>query len=651
MIDLIEVVFRLPLDRVFTYRLPAGASAVPGCRVSAPFGRRKLTGYVIGVDVEPPAGVEEIREIDRVVDSRPLFTGEILEQARWLAQMYMCSLGEALAAMLPGARRESEAETVSLEAQLPEEFALSPRQRSAVERIVSTHQGSFYLEGVTGSGKTAVFLEAAREIVQRGRGVIYLVPEISLTHQVVELFVSEFGERVAVLHSGLTASRRLRTWFRILDGEARLVIGARSAVFAPVRDLGLIVLDEEHESSYKAGSTPRYHARQVASYRSGREHAVLVMGSATPSLEAVMRMQSGKLERLYLPERLSGGSLPEIHIQDMRGESGPLSRRLVEEILQAHREKRQTILFLNRRGFSHYFHCRSCGFEMTCRNCSVSLTYHKSRHKLVCHYCGYKADPVTVCPECGSMDVGYSGIGTERVEEELARLFPDLRVRRVDTDAVRKRDLLGGILQDFRAGKIDVLVGTQMVAKGLNFPGVKLVGIISADTGLQLPDFRAAERTFNLIVQVSGRAGRFHPDGRVLIQTLKPENPTIRLAAAGQVREFYDRELAMRREMNFPPFSRLIRLVFRARKTKQAYHAADMVKQAVLAAAGAEARFDVLGPAECPLTVIAGNSRCHLIFSARRLAPLHALVRGTLAGLSPHTGVYIEVDVDPVSLL
>jgi primosomal protein N' (replication factor Y) len=651
MTDLIEVAFNLPLDRVFTYRLPAGTETVPGCRVSAPFGRRKLTGYVIALGAAAPPGVLEIREIHRVVDSRPLFTPELLEQARWLAHMYMCSLGEALAAMLPGARREGEADAGAVETPLPETLALSEQQQAAVRRIVAADGGSFYLEGITGSGKTAVFLEAAREILQRGRGVIYLVPEISLTHQVVELFTSEFGEQVAVLHSGLTASQRLGTWFKILDGEARLVIGARSAVFAPVRDLGLLVLDEEHESSYKSSATPRYHARQVAAQRSRREGAVLVMGSATPSLEAVYRMQTGRLERLYLPERLSGGTLPEIHIQDMRGEPGPLSRRLIEEILQARREKRQTILFLNRRGFSHYFHCSSCGFEMTCRNCSVSLTYHKSRNKLVCHYCGFKTDPLTVCPDCGSMDVGYSGVGTERVEEELARLFPDLRVRRVDTDSVRKRAVLGGVLQEFRAGRIDILVGTQMVAKGLNFPGVKLVGIVSADTGLQLPDFRAAERTFGLIVQVSGRAGRFHPDGRVLIQTFRPDNPTIRLAASGQAGEFYARELAVRREMNFPPFSRLIRLVFRSRAAELAYRAAGLVKREVTAAASAEHRFDVLGPAECPLTVIAGNTRCHLIFRAERLAPLHSLVRAVLAGLAPQAGVYIEVDVDPTSLL
>jgi primosomal protein N' (replication factor Y) len=651
MTDLIEVVFSLPLDRAFTYRLPSGTSVTPGFRVSAPFGSRKLTGYVIGADAAAPPGVPEIREIYRVVDSRPLFTPEILEQARWLAHMYMCSLGEALAAMLPGARRESEVENVPEEGLLPEKFVLAEQQRAAVKHILSAAGGSFYLDGVTGSGKTAVFLESAREIMQRGRGVIYLVPEISLTHQVVELFASEFGEQVAVLHSGLTASQRLRAWFRILDGEARLVIGARSAVFAPVRDLGLLILDEEHESSYKSSATPRYHARQVASHRSSREGAVLVMGSATPSLEAVYHMQSGKLKRLHLPERLSGGSLPEIQIQDMRGESGPLSKRLVEEILQARREQRQTILFLNRRGFSHYFHCKSCGFEMTCRNCSVSLTYHKNRGKLVCHYCGFKADPLEVCPDCGSMDVGYSGIGTERVEEELSRLFPDLKVSRVDTDAVRKRSVLGGVLKNFRDGKIDILVGTQMVAKGLNFPGVKLVGIISADTGMQLPDFRASERTFNLIVQVSGRAGRFHPDGRVLIQTFKPENETIRLAAAGKSAEFYARELSVRRELNFPPYSRLIRLVFRSRSARQAYRIAGVVKRAVCTAAPASQPFDVLGPAECPLTVIAGNTRCHLIFRAERLAPLHALVRATLAKLPPQAGVYIEVDVDPTSLL
>jgi primosomal protein N' (replication factor Y) len=362
-------------------------------------------------------------------------------------------------------------------------------------------------------------------------------------------------------------------------------------------------------------------------------------------------MGAGKLERLNLPERLSGGSMPTVRIQDLNGESVPLSRTLIREIRRTHEEGRQSILFLNRRGFSYFFHCRSCGYQMKCRNCSVSLTFHKNKNSMVCHYCGYRSRPVDVCPECGSMDVGYSGFGTERIEEEIQRLFPELTVRRVDTDSVRNKLRLKEILNEFHAGRIDILLGTQMVAKGLNFPGVKLVGIISADTGLQLPDFRAAERTFDLIVQVSGRAGRFHPDGKVLVQTYLPNNETIHLAARADLDTFYGKELEARKALGFPPFTRLIRLVFRARSADKSRGAAAGFAQSLEAADPGAMGVDVLGPVECPLSVIAGNHRNHLIFRSDHFRNLHSLVRRSLERFQVPAGVYVEVDVDPVSLL
>jgi primosomal protein N' (replication factor Y) len=596
-----------------------------------------------------------------------LFDARSVALAQWVADMYLCSVGEALGAMLPGGRREVEPEAVD-DGPLPGggQVVLSEEQRLAIARIASASSGFFYLFGVTGSGKTEVFLQASREMLRRGRGVIYLVPEISLTHQVVDVFQRFLGEEVAVLHSGLTPSQRLQGWRRLREGTARVAIGARSAVFAPVQRLGLVIIDEEHEASYKSGTTPRYHARQVAMHRASEEGALLVMGSATPSLEAYHAMKTGRVENLRLPERLSGGSMPSVEIRDLRGEKGPISRPLIAEIRRTHAEGRQSILFLNRRGFAHFFHCRSCGFEMKCRRCSVSLTFHKHSNRMVCHYCGYRSPPVEVCPSCGSMDVGYSGFGTERIEEEVQRLFPELQVRRVDTDAVRggDRGLLRRTLADFAAGKIDVLLGTQMVAKGLNFPLVKLVGIIAADTGLQLPDFRAAERTFGLIVQVSGRAGRFHPDGKVVIQTFQPDSETIRLAAAGKLEEFYEKELEARRQLGFPPFTRLGRLVLRSRSSRKAWSAAQGLADSLAGlgsqpgqgagqqAQGGEApAVEVLGPAECPLATVAGNHRVQLLLRASSLRLLHNRLKGLLQEYVAPSGVYLEVDVDPVSLL
>ncbi len=645
----VEVVFNIPVKKAFTYALAAGMETGMGTRVSAPFGRRLLTGYVVSQSERPREGLADIREIKRVMDAEPLFGEETLSCAKWMADMYMCSLGEALSAMLPGGKRESRAEDDGLPPEEdPRDYGLSEIQRGAVERISSRRDGSFYLYGVTGSGKTDVFLGVSRQTANEGRGVIYLVPEISLTHQVVRIFRSEFGDRLAVLHSGLTPSQRLREWRRVLSGEVDVAIGARSAVFAPFRALGLIIVDEEHEGSYKSGSTPRYHARQVAMFRASREKARLIMGSATPSVEAYHRMGEGGLECFRLRERAGGGKLPDVEIVDMKGQNGPLSARLVDEMARTVKEGRQVILFLNRRGFSYFFHCRSCGYQMTCRHCSVSLTYHRERSKMICHYCGFAADPVRTCPECGSMDVGYSGFGTEGIEGEIEALFPSLSVRRVDADAVRKRALLGKILAEFKAGEVQILVGTQMVAKGLNFPGVKLVGIINADTGFQLPDFRAAERTFGLLVQVSGRAGRSLPDGKVLIQTFQPQNPAIVLATRGAVDDFYAREIEMRRLLRFPPFSRLMRLVVRgANKTKTLAEAERLSRAVSDRARGAEA----MGPAECPISRIAGSYRFHVVVRTADFSGTHAAVARVLDAFKPASGVRIEVDVDPQALL
>ncbi len=647
---LIEAVFNIPLNRTFTYLNNTGKDLLVGCRFTAPFGKRTLTGWVVGIPTEEPSGFE-IKEIDKVVDNEPLFDFDQLELAQWLSSLSLCSLGEALAIMLPGGRQEKDIPSLGLDdpADKTGEIILSDEQEDAINQIRKSTGDMFYLYGITGSGKTEVFLKAAGEVLEKGKSVIYLVPEISLTHQLVDVIRNRFECGSAILHSHLTPSQKLKEWRRIQNGEAPLVIGARSAVFAPVNNLGLIIIDEEHENSYKAGSTPRYHGRQVAMRRCKTSSATLIMGSATPSVEAWHLMEKKVIHRLDLTKRLAGGDLPEIDVINMKGVKGILSPRLIGEIRETASRGKQTILFLNRRGFSYFFHCHSCGFEMKCRNCSVSLTYHKKGDYMVCHYCGYKTRPVKTCPDCSSLDVGYSGFGTEQIEDEVEKLFPDLKVSRLDTDSASKKGVMQKTLTAFRKGDTDILLGTQMVAKGLNFPGVSLVGIVLADTGLNLPDFRASERTFSLIVQVSGRAGRYSNDGKVLIQTFKPENDAVRLGAKGDINQFYEQELALRDMLDFPPFCRIFRIVFRGKKIAGVKESAFLFSKELMNLRNHE--FELLGPSECPLSVISGNHRHQILLRSKNFSKTHSLLNHVYRNLKLHSTVYCEIDIDPVSLL
>jgi primosomal protein N' (replication factor Y) len=622
-----------------------------GYRVVAPFGKRQATGFVVGERSERPAGVEQVRELKRIVGTAPLFDEGYLELARWVASMYYASLGETLAAMTPGGRQERELPALGSDDAAFEAtpVTLSAEQEEAIARIGAEGGGRYYVFGITGSGKTEVFLRAASAVMGQGKSVIYLVPEIALTQQVAETIKARFAEAAAIIHSRLTPSQRLSEWMRIKRGDAKLVVGARSAVFAPVSHLGLIVVDEEHEGSYKSGQSPRYHARQVAMKRCADAGAALVMGSATPSVEAWHLMSLGKLTPIRLTRRLAGGSMPAMEIVDLKEEEGPLTETLLQGIRETHAEGRQSILFLNRRGFSYFFHCKSCGFVMQCRRCSVTLTYHKARGRMICHYCGYRVKPVESCPECGSVDVGYGGFGTEGIEDELQRRLPEISIARVDTDTIRKRGSLEEVLQSFRRGETQLLLGTQMVAKGLNFPGVKLVGLIHADTGLLLPDFRAAERTFSLITQVSGRAGRYSPDGRVIIQTLRPQNPAVTLAARGEYDAFYEQEIRMREALRFPPYARLIRLVFRGPNAGRVHEGANSFADRL--SSELPETDEILGPAECPIAKISHNYRVQLILRSARFRETHRLLGTALESFKPPTRVHIEADVDPVSLL
>ncbi len=663
----LDIVLNVPVNQAFTYSYIPLENQKPenipqiGKRAEVRFGNKKMTGFITKIYDSFPSHcavpLEKIKQVSKIVDSEPLITQELLETAIWVSKYYLCTIGEAVNSILPSARRESSEQSFSFDSEISAGIRqnLSEEQKKAVNDILAhaeKNESSFhYLYGPTGSGKTEVFLQTAEQILKKNKGVIYLVPEISLTQQVVDSVVNRFGPQVAVLHSSLTQSQKLTQWKKILHREARIVIGARSAIFAPVPDLGMIIIDEEHDSSYKSGNTPRYHARQTAMYRASKLKIPLIMGSATPSVEAWHLMNCGKLLKHTLSKRLAGGEKPSIKCINLNQSvmQGCISEELKNEIETTLKEKKQAILFLNRRGFTHFFRCSTCGFEMKCKNCSVSMTFHKSENRLRCHYCGWHILPPSSCPKCGSLDIGYSGFGTEFIEAETAQKFPNARIVRVDTDSVSKKGELQNKIDAFKKGEFDIMLGTQMVAKGLNFPNLKTVGIILADTALHLPDFRATERTFSLITQVAGRAGRFFPDGKVFVQTYNPENQAISFACSANTEGFYDFEINQRKLLSFPPFSRLIRLVFRSsnqiKAQKTSEDAANLIEN--LKIPGVE----ILGPSECPLSKISQNYRFQLILRGEKIVPLQNAVRKLLFDYRHPQEVYIECDVDPVSLL
>ena len=524
------------------------------------------------------------------------------------------------------------------------------------EALAAGRYQTFLLHGVTGSGKTEVYLNAIDAALKLGRGALLLVPEIALTPAVAGQFHARFGDQVAILHSAFNDAERAAQWRRLRSGEARVGVGTRSAVFAPVRNLGLIIVDEEHDNSYKQEETPRYHGRDVAIVRAHMAGGVAVLGSATPSLESRYNVERGKSTLLQLPERIGGRPMPQVEIVDMREEfletrqNALFSRRLVEAVNARLEAREQTILLMNRRGYSSAVTCRSCGERVECPNCAVALTFHRRDKRLLCHYCGYAARVPETCPQCGSEHVYFVGSGSEKVEDELHRAFPRARIARLDRDTVTTKHHYERILGGFRDGGYDILVGTQMIAKGHDIPNVTFVGVVSADTGLGLPDFRAAERTFQLLTQVAGRAGRHHLPGHVLLQTINPEHYAIRCAAAQDYAKFYEKELEFRRLMRYPPFSAMANILVRAEKQEDALRlCAELAR--ILGEPGPGMK--VLGPAEAPVPRIRNEFRYQMLIKTVSRPNLNArlkeLRRHAVQAKWPATALVI--DVDPLSLL
>ena len=514
------------------------------------------------------------------------------------------------------------------------------------------------LHGVTGSGKTEIYLQAIRAAVERGRTAIVLVPEISLTPQTVERFKGRFAETqdaVAVLHSHLSEGERHDEWHKIHSGRARIVIGPRSAVFAPLKNLGLIVVDEEHENTYKQEEAPRYHARDVAVVRARIEKCVAVLGSATPSLESYYNATRGKYRLATLTQRIDEKQMPLMRIVDLRQERRKekavaiLSERLRAAIADRLEKSEQTILFLNRRGFSTSLLCSNCGEARNCPNCSVALTFHRHVARLSCHLCGHTAAVPKKCPACGQDALIYAGFGTEKVESTVAHIFPKATVRRMDADSMTRKEAYRDTLRNFRTGKIDILVGTQMIAKGLHFPNVTLVGIINADLALHLPDFRAGERTFQLLTQVAGRAGRGETAGEVFVQTYTPFSPSIQFARHHDFAGYFQQELEFRERCDFPPFKHAILITVRSAHEARAKFSAETLARRLKETLGAEFILGEATPA--PLEKLQGQFRFHILMRGEAIVRLSRLVRETLDKLPFPEDVTVTVDVDPYQLL
>ncbi len=734
------LVFSRGPQQPFDYSVPEalrGRIAL-GQRVRAPFGKadRLVTAYCVRLQ-NMVSGHRRLKAVDSIVDQKTLLGPSMLRLTEWMAEYYMCPLGQVLEAVVPQGVRGQAGTRLTQFVSLPTRVAarlaqlkLTPIQRRIVDylancrepapiqqvaraarctvapiqtlhkkglvdfesrrfdagadaearsqapntrltlnadqlRALETIRGVLHsrehqtvlMHGVTGSGKTEVYIQAIEEVLSFGRQAIVLVPEISLTPQTEARFRSRFGH-VAVLHSHQTDVDRRRHWDQIAAGRVSVVVGARSAVFAPTPNLGLIVLDEEHETSFKQDTAPRYNARDVALERARAERTPLVLGSATPSLESWQRAASGQYRLASLPRRVFDRPLPRVGTIDLRVEfrdrrnRGAISRQLRLAMDAALKDGGQIILLLNRRGYSTQIQCPACGMVLRCPHCAIALTHHLHDQRAICHYCDYQTRAPVECPECQFAGIYYRGLGTQRLEAEVKARFPDERCLRMDTDTMQKPGSHERALAMFHSGEVRILVGTQMIAKGLDFPNVTLVGVINADTALHFPDFRAAERTFQLVTQVAGRTGRGEKGGRVLVQTFSPDHPAIVAAVRHDFLAFAAGELPTRQAYRYPPFGAMIRLVVRGPAESAAGQLADEIAQRLRAALEtAEVETRVLGPAPAPIAKLRGNFRFQIQLQGPDGAALRQAVRTATDGLKPPDNIQWIVDVDPLDML
>ncbi len=650
---------QFPIDSgAFTYLVPEElmSNVKAGSRVLAPFRRAEKVGIVVGVNTAgPKAGSVKLKKIKKLLDDEPIVSANLLKLIKWVGHYYISSHGVVLKNALPsslftGKKVGKQRVTYDNES-VKKRIRLTEEQENALNELGNSDEGVFLLHGVTGSGKTEVYIRAIKALPENEEAIV-LVPEIAITAQMVGNFQNNFGDGVVFYHSGLSAGERLSSWNKMQKGEVKVVVGVRSAVFSPFRNLGLIVVDEEQESSYKQFDGLKYNARDVALVRAQLEKMKVILGSATPSLESFYNAEKGKFRYLELKHRIDKRPMPLVQIVDMRDEelkSHSISKKMLAKIKEKLALKEQSLMLLNRRGYSPFLICGDCSFTYRCHICSITLTYHKGSKGLNCHYCGSFLEPGDFCPECKSPNLKYIGAGVQKIEEEITDLVPGIRVKRMDRDTTGKKLAHYRIVKDMEQGKIDLLLGTQMVAKGHDLPDVTLAGVISADVALNLPDFRSAERAFQLFTQLAGRAGRGRKKGEVLIQTLEPDHYVFDYVKGHDYKGFYKKELAHRKELAYPPFSKLVRVLFTFKTRSTGERVMSSLSKRL--SAGNGSGVEVLGPVMAPIEKIKNMWRWHLLVKGKDSKTIKNRALEIADAVKNIKEMKVDIDVDPINMM
>lgn len=667
------------IDKIYHYSIPQElvSKARVGSQVLVPFGAAKRVGYI--VNFAEKSDVKGIKDIAEVLSPNPLFTKEAVDAAKWMSNYYNSFLMTAIRTVLPPGTTRIEDRALKKKLKKPlyevrskgsevrtsnsalrtSNFTLTGEQQVALDSIIADMGTKTFkvslLYGITGSGKTEVYLRAIKHSLSKGGSAILLVPEVGLTPQIIERAREHFGDDLKVYYSDMSEKARMRVWDEVVSQERSIVLGTRSALFLPVKDLKVIVIDEEYENTYKSDQSPRYHAREVAFHMAEGLGIPVVLGSATPSIESYYHAQKGEYRLLKLTKRIDDRPLPPVEVVDMRKEMkarnfGVLSTKLRDAIKSTFEKGQQSILFINRRGYFSFVMCRECGYTLQCPKCERSLTYYMNEKKLICNHCGFSTEAPVICPKCQSSSIKFFGGGTQRIQQEVAQIIPRARILRLDRDTVNRKGAYETIIKSFVSGSGDVLIGTQMVTKGLDVSTVTLVGVVAADIGLNIPDFRASEHTFQLITQVAGRAGRHHLPGEVIVQTYNPDHYAIKYASAHDYEGFYAHEIKVREELRYPPFASMINIIVSASSDKDSNKVGeDLVR--FISKRLEPAQGDVFGPASAPINKLKGMFRQQIMLQGEDLAAMRKAVVESVSGIVKLGRTRVTVDIDPYSML